>query len=100
MGSCIASESIGHKLPRKPALMFQCSEKESFSRSTVSALGDQNINDVPILIHCPPQVVALAPDRYEQLIDVPDVPVPSLFATKKSGVGRSKLHAPIANGFV
>jgi hypothetical protein len=60
----------------------------------------KNVNYVPILIHCPPQVVALAPVRYEKLIDVPDVPVPRWFATKKSGIGRSKLHAPVSNDFV
>ena len=100
VGYCIASEFIGYELPRHPALMFQCSDKESFSGSTVPAFSDQNVNDVPILIHCPPQVVALTPDRNEQFIDVPDVPVPSLFATKRSGIGGSKLHAPVSNGFV
>ena len=100
MASCIASESIGHELPGNLTLMFQYFTKEAFSGSTVSSLRYQNIDDVPMLIDCPPQVVALAPDRYEQLIDVPDVPVPSLFATKRSGIGGSKLDAPASNRFV
>jgi len=66
----------------------------------VSFRSGQNIDYVPILIHCPPQVVALAPDRNEQFIDVPGFSVPPLFATRRSGIGQSKLHAPVSNGFV
>jgi len=51
VGSCIASELIGHELPRRLARMFQCSGKESFSGSRVSARSDQNFNDVPIPIY-------------------------------------------------
>jgi hypothetical protein len=49
--------------------------------STVSSFRHENIHDVPILIHGPPQVVALAPDGDEHFIDVPDVPELPLFPT-------------------
>lgn len=83
-----------------PALMFQCSEKESFSGSTVSALRYENIDDISILIHRPPQVVALTPDRNEHFIDVPNVSKPSLFLPQRSTIGRPELDAPASNRFV
>ena len=39
--------------------MLQCLTKEALSGPTVSAFRHWNIDDVPILIHCPPQVMAL-----------------------------------------
>lgn len=96
----IAAKFVRYELPRYLALMFQRPTKESFSGSTVSALGDQNIDNVPILINRPPQVVELAPDRDEQLIYVPDITQSSLFPAQRSSIGRPKLEAPVPDGFV
>jgi hypothetical protein len=98
--SPVRAKLVGHELPRHLTLMFQCLTKEAFSGSTVPAFRYQNINDVPILIHRPPQVVALAPDRDEHFIDVPDVPKPSLFPAQRSGIGWPKLDAPASNRLV
>ena len=100
MCGLVRAKSVGHELPRHLTLMLQCLTKEALSRSTVSALHDQNIDDIPILIHCPPQVVALAPDRNEYFINVPDVPEPSLLVTQRSSIGWFKLDAPASNRFV
>src|SRR5512143_3120468 len=72
--SPLTAKLVRYERPRHLTLMFQCLTKEAFSGSTVSAFRYQNINDVPILIHRPLQVVALAPDSDEHFIDVPDVP--------------------------
>ena len=99
--SCrIASKLVCDEFPRRLPLMFQGPTKEAFSGSTVSALGDQNIDHVPILIDGSPQVVALASDLYEQFIDVPDVAEPSLFSAQRSSIGRAKLPAPKPNSLV
>jgi hypothetical protein len=45
---------VGDQLPGCLALMFQGPTKEAFSGSTISTLGDQNIDHVSILIDGPP----------------------------------------------
>jgi hypothetical protein len=80
--------------------MLQCLEKKAFGGLTVSALGDQNIDNVSILIHRPPQVVALASGCNKNFIALPDVPQSSLFPAQRSSIGRSKLDGPVSNCFV
>jgi hypothetical protein len=60
----------------------------------------QYINDVPILIYRPPQVVALASDSNKYFINVPDIPAPSLFSAQRSSIDGSKLDAPISDRLV
>jgi len=52
--------------------------KEAFSGSTISTLGNQNIDHVSILIDGSPQIEALTLDGVEEFIDVPDVAESSL----------------------
>ncbi len=65
--------------------MFQGPAKEAFSGSTISTLGDQNIDHVSILIDCSPQIAALTTDGDEEFIDVPDVAESALFPTQSLG---------------
>jgi hypothetical protein len=92
--SAVGTKLIGHQLPRSLPLMFQCLTKEALGGSTVSVLSDQNIDDISILIYCPPQVVAYSLNRNEHFIDTPDVPKPTLFPAQRSSIDRSKLDAP------
>jgi hypothetical protein len=49
------------------------------------------LDDVPILIHCLPQIVVLASDGDKYFINVPDIPELSLFPAQRSSIGRSNL---------
>jgi hypothetical protein len=60
--------------------MFPSPTEDAFSRSTISTLGDQNIDHISILIDGPPKIEVLALDGDEEFIDVPDVAEPSLFS--------------------
>ncbi len=80
--------------------MFQGPAKEAFSGSTISTLGNQNIDHVSILIDGPPKIEALTLDRDEEFIDVPDVAEPPLLPTQSSGVGRSEFLTPVSDRFV
>jgi hypothetical protein len=53
-------------------LVLECLSKEALSGPAVSAPRDQKIDDIAVLVDRPPQVVAFAPDRNEQFIDVTD----------------------------
>jgi hypothetical protein len=80
--------------------MFQGPTKEAFSGSTISTLGDQNIDYVSILIDGPPKVKALTLDGDEEFIDVPDITESSLFPTQSSGIGRAEFLTPVSDRFV
>lgn len=78
MCSRITPKLVGDQLPGCLSLMFQGPTKEAFSGSTISTLGNQNIDHVSILIDGSPQIEALTLDGDEGFIDVPDVAESSL----------------------
>jgi hypothetical protein len=96
----IATKFVRYELPRYLALMFQRLTKESFSGSSVSTLGNQNINHISILVNGTPKIVALTTDRDKHFINVPNVPEPSLFPAQRSSIGRSKFETLMTNRFV
>jgi hypothetical protein len=98
--SPVRGKFVGYKLPRNLTLMFQCLAKEAFGGLTVSTLRYKDINNIPILIHRTPQVVALTSDLNEHFINVPDIPKPSLFPAQRSSIGRPKLDTPTSNCLV
>ncbi len=100
MCSRITPKLVGDQLPGCLSLMFQGPTKEVLSGSAISALGDQNIDHVSILIDGPPQIAALTLDGDEEFIDVPDVAESSLFPTESSGVRRSEFLTPVSDRFV
>ena len=100
MCSRITPKLVGDQLPRCLSLMLQGPTKEALSGSTISTLGDQNIDHVSILIDGPPKIEALTLNGDEEFIDVPDVTESSLFPTQSSGVGRSEFLTPVSDPFV
>ena len=72
MCSRITSQFVGDQLRGCSSLLFQGLTEEAFSGSTISALGNQNIDHVSILIDGSPEIEALTLDGDEEFIDVPD----------------------------
>ncbi len=97
MGSRITPKLVGDQLPGCLSLMFQHLTKEAFSGSTISTLGDQNIDHVSILIDGSPKIAALTLDGDEEFIDVPDVAESALFPTQSAGIGRSGFLTPVSD---
>ena len=100
MCSRITPKLVGDQSPVCLSLMFQGPMKEAFSGSTISTLGDQNIDHVSILIDGSPKIAALTLDGDEEFIHVPDIAQSSLFSTQYSGIGRSELPTPVSDRFV
>ncbi len=100
MCSRITPKLVGDQLPGGLSLMFQGPTKEAFSGSTISPLGNQNIDHVSMLIDGPPKIEALTLDGDEGFIEVPDVAQSSLFSKQSSGVGRSEFLTPVSDRFV
>ena len=78
MCSRLTPKLVGDQLPGCLSLMFQHLTKEALSGSTISTLGDHNIDHVSILIDGSPQIEVLTLDGDEEFIDVPDVAEPPL----------------------
>jgi len=100
MCSRITPKLVGDQLPGCLSLMFQGPTKEAFSGSTISTLGNQNIDHVSILIDGPPKIEALTLDGDEEFIDVPDVAEPPLLPPQISRVERSEFLTPVSDRFV
>ena len=58
------------------------------------------IQDLPILIHSPPQVVALASDADEQLVQMPGVAWPTPAVAELPGECLPELETPETDRFV
>jgi hypothetical protein len=62
--------------------------------------GDQNDQDIPVLINRPPSVVSLPVDCDEHLVRVPCVTGAGPTAAQPVGVGLAELPGPLADGVV
>ena len=96
----IASKLVGHELPRRPTLLFQYLAKEALGGPLVSAAGDQDVEDITVLIHGSPKIMTLSANGDEYFVHVPDVIESALSLAQSAGVFGSKLSAPGSNGFV
>jgi hypothetical protein len=71
MGGPVAAEAIGDDAARHSAAAPQQCAKEPRRGVAIPAGLEQDVDDVPVLIHCTPQIVAPAVDGYEQLVEMP-----------------------------
>jgi len=67
----IATQFIGHDDPWDVLAPFQELAKESLGGLFIAPALHENIEDISLLIHCPPERVALALDRQKHLIQTP-----------------------------
>ena len=89
MGSRIAPKLVRNELPWWLPLMFQHLKEEALSSLTISPARHQNIDHISTLIHRSPHVVALAPDRDEEFVNIPDVAQSPLPSSQRSSVAGS-----------
>ena len=59
---------------------------------------NEDVNHVAVLVHSPPQIVALALNLHEKLIQVPGVAEATLSPLQLSSVLGTELLAPLTNG--
>ena len=100
VGGRIASKLVGNELPWWAPLVFQNLAEEALSGSAVSVACDQNIQDVAVLVHRSPKIMAFAADGDEHFVHVPDVAEPALSPPQSTSIRWPKLAAPESNGFV
>jgi len=74
--------------------------EERFRCALVTSALDKNIQDVAILIHGSPQVVALVIHRQKDLVEVSCIPRLRAATMQLIGIGLPKLPIPFADCFI
>ena len=100
MGDSVAAQLVGHETDRFPSLTFQESPKESPRRTPVPARLDEEVNQVSVLVHRAPEILALTVDRDEDFVQKPRIAESAFASLQPPGVIGAELPAPLPNGFV
>jgi len=77
-GSGIASQLVGNDPQWFGTLAARQSPKESLCRALITMRLNQDVDHVAVLVHGTPQILLLAVDSHEDLVQVPVVAQPSL----------------------
>ena len=80
MGDTVAAQLVGHEPHGFLALTLQESAKESPRRTRVPAGLDEEVDQVPVLVHGAPQILTLPVDRDEDFVQEPRIAEAALSA--------------------
>ena len=58
-------------------MSFQQFAEEARGRPTIAPRLHQDVDDVAVLVHCPPEILPLPPDGHEELVRIPRVAHPA-----------------------
>ena len=100
MSDTVAAQLVGHETTRFLSLAPQESPKEPPRRTPVSTRLDENVDQVAVLIHRAPEILALTIDRHEDFVQEPRIAESTLPALQAPRVVRAELPAPLPNRFV
>jgi hypothetical protein len=76
MCDSVATELVGHEPRRFLALTLQEFPKESPRRTRVPTGLDEDVDQVPVLVHGAPEVLAVTVDRDEDFVQKPRIAEP------------------------
>jgi len=96
----IAFQPVGDDDSRDVPTGFEQLPKKPLGGCFVAATLYQNIEDMAILIHRPPEVVPLPMNREKDLIEMPFVPQPGTMAPELIGILLAELQAPLSDRLI
>ena len=99
-GSGVASQFVGNDPQWFGTLAAQQSSKESLCGALITMRLDQDVDHVAVLIHGTPQILLLAVDSNEDLIQVPVVAQPSLSSLQFPSIVRTELLTPLPDRLI
>jgi hypothetical protein len=82
------------------SLAAQQSSKEPFGGALIAARLHQDVDHVAVLIHRTPEILLLAVDSNEDLVQVPNIAEAALAPLQLSSIVRTELLTPVPNGFI
>src|SRR5215467_11748607 len=100
LGRAIALQLIGDDHARHVGEPLEQLAKELLRRVLIAAALHQDIEDIVVLIHRAPQVMALAIDRQEHLIEMPFIARARPASLQLIGIILPKLATPLADGLM
>ena len=100
MGDTVATQLVGHETSRFLSLTLQEFPKESPRRPPVPTRLDKEVDQVTVLIHCAPEILALPVDRHEDFVQKPRISESPLSTFQPPRVVGAELPAPLPHGFV
>ena len=100
MGDAVATQLVGHETRRVLFLTLQELPKESPRRTRVPTGLYKDVNQVTVLVHGTPEILALTVNRDEDFVQKPRIAESTLAALQPPGVVGAELRAPLPNGFV
>ena len=99
-GGGVASQFVSNDLQWFGTLATQESSKESLCGALITMRLDQDVDHVAVLIHGTPEILLLAIDSNEDLIQVPVVAEPSLSSLQFPSIVRTELLTPLSNRLI
>ena len=100
MCDTVAAQLVGHETTRFLSLTLQEFSEESPRRTPVPTGLDEQVNQVTVLVHGAPQILALTVDRDEDFVQQPRISESTLTSLHPPGVIGAELPAPLPNSFV
>ena len=100
MGDAVAAQLVGHETHGFLALTFQEFPKESPRGTPVPTRLHEEVDQVTVLVHRAPEILALTVDRDEDFVQEPCISESTLSALQSPRVIGTELPAPLPNGFV
>ncbi|MFT6056895.1 MAG: hypothetical protein ACJAS2_001173 [Pseudohongiellaceae bacterium] len=100
MGDAIAAQLVGYDLPGLALVLAQQRLKETFYGFSITPPLQEYINNLTTLVHSTPQIMLLASNLHEHLINEERIAVSLMLSSQASGIFRSKLVAPQSNRFM
>jgi hypothetical protein len=100
LGGAIALELIRDDDSRDVPTAFEQFPEEFLSGSFIPPTLHEDIEDMAILIHRPPQIVPFAVDRQKHLVQMPLITALGTPASQLIGIRLPELPTPLANGFI
>ena len=100
MCDTVAAQLVGHEPHGFLSLTLQQSAKESPRCTPVPTGLYEDVDQVTVLIHRAPEILALTVDRHEDFVQEPRIAELTLSTPQPPGVIGAELPAPLPNGFV
>ena len=99
MGNTITAQLIRHDLSGLATMVSQSPFEEAFSCCAIPLGLKENIYDFTVLINRSPEVMLLAVDFYEHLVNEEGIAITTVLSLQSSSVYSSELDAPKTDRF-
>ncbi len=100
MRCCVAPQLVGNHPPRHTALTLEQLAEEPFSRTSIAARLEQNVDHVAVLIDRTPEILPPPLDGEEEFVQVPRVAQTTLVTLERTGVLGTELQTPQSDALV